>query len=119
MRERLETVSEQLRTAQVAIGLVVEVLSKGPLEKLRIEFNLLWDDSQLPQDVMNLQFQAWRLAGKLQRPPTKAELRKRYNSKYKAPAAALSEKDFSPLLKHAGLSWLRKGPLKIPNFPRD
>lgn len=77
---------------------------------MQIAFKLLQDDSQWPQDIKDLQQLAMRLAARLQRPPTKAELRMRYNP-------TLKEKDFSLLLKHAGLSWLKKGSLKIPNFP--
>ena len=109
--ELLETVSHRLMRAQDAIRLVVEALStKELVGKLKIAFDLLRDDSQWPQDVTNLRVHAMALAYLLQRPPTKAELRKRYDP-------TLREKDFSPLLEHAGLLWLKKGPLKIPNFP--
>ena len=82
---------------------------------MQFAFNLLQDDSQWPQDIIRLQELAVMLAAKLQRPPTKAEFRKRYN-----PSDTLKEKDFSLLLKRAGLSWLKKGtPSRILNFPRE
>ena len=111
VEEQLGTVSEQLATAQDAISLTVETLSKGLERKLQKAFDLLQGD-QWPQDIQKLWDCARILAAKLQRPPTKAELRMHYK-----PNVTLKEKDFSPLLKHAGLSWLKKGPLKIPNFP--
>ena len=115
--EQLETVSEQLDTAshlqnmaQDAIHLVVEVLStKELVGKLQIAFDLLQRD-QWAQDIQKLWDCALDLANELQRPPTKGELRKRSN-----PSG--TEKDFTPLLEHAGLLWLKKGPFKIPNFP--
>jgi hypothetical protein len=109
MSKRQETVSDQLMMAQDAIVLVVEALSKdaqsreeggvsGPKGKLQIAFDLL-RGGQWPEDVTNLQNHAWFLAGKLQRPPTKAELRERYDPR-------MDPAQFSRLLKPAGLSWL-------------
>jgi hypothetical protein len=101
MGERLETVSEQLMGAQAAIRLVVEALSERlGGKKLKIAFDLLQGD-QWPQDIQKLWHCAMRLAGKLQRPPTKAELRKRYY-----PDRRIDPSQFTKLLKHAGLSWL-------------
>ena len=115
MSEQLETVNEQRLRAQGATVLVFEVLSKDlqhetprheqivrfwPKGKLQIAFDLWWDE-QWPEDVTNLQKHAWYLAGKLQRPPTKKELRERY-----APGTDPADAQFSRLLKAAGLSWL-------------
>ena len=112
LREQLARVEEQLATqivslirARDAISLTIEALSKGDGGKLQIAFDLLWDNSQWLQEVTNLRFHAVALAAELQRPPTKAELRERYNSKRSSP---LEESKFSPLLKDAGLSWLEK-----------
>ena len=101
-------VNEQLIMVRDAISLAVEALTQKLGGKMQTAFNLLKNDTQWPQDIDELRRLAMRLAAGLQRPPTKAELRKHYNSKYKPPAAALKEKDFSLLLKHAGLSWLKK-----------
>ena len=116
MSEQLETVSEQLDTAshlqtlaQDAIHLVVEALSKEFGRKLQKAFDLLKRD-QWARDIPKLWACALDLANELQRPPTKGELRKRYKP-------TLKEKDFTPLLEHAGLSWLEKGPFKIPQLP--
>jgi hypothetical protein len=106
MSERLDTVNEQLLRAQAAIGLVVEVLYRGLGKKLKKAFDMLRDDRQWLEEVTNLRLNALALAGELQRPPTKGELRKRHGT--------LEEKDFTPLLEHAGLSWLEKGLFKIP-----
>jgi hypothetical protein len=86
-----------------AISLTVERLAQGLGEKLQMAFKLLQSD-RWPQDIDKLQEQAIRLAINLQRPPTKAELRKRYD-----PRDTLYESDFAVLLKHAGLSWLKRG----------
>ena len=102
MGERLNRVSEQVLGPQAAIGLLVEVLSKGLGGKLQIAFDLLRDDGQWQEDISKLRDHALLLAGELQRPPTKRELRKRYN-----PSGTLKESEFSQLLKHAGLSWLK------------
>ena len=101
--EQLDRVNEQLIMAQDAISLAVEALSKELGGKLQLAFNMLRDDSQWPQDIEKLKKHAMNLAAKLQRPPTKAELRMHYN-----PSGTL--KGFSPLLKHAGLWWLKKAP---------
>jgi hypothetical protein len=71
---------------------------------------LLQGDTRWPQDIDELQKHAVRLAISLQRPPTKAELRKRHN-----PSGTLRESEFSPLLKHAGLSWLKRGRGSVQN----
>ena len=66
--------------AQDAIGLVVEALStKGLAVKMQKAFYLLRADSQWLPEVTKLRFLARDLANELQRPPTKAELRKRYD----------------------------------------
>jgi len=97
--EQLSIVSEQLLSAQAAIGLVVEVLSKKfGGRKLQKAFELL-QGGQLPQDVTKLRFDALALAGELQRPPTKRELRERYDP-------GMDPSQFAKLLRHAGLSWL-------------
>jgi hypothetical protein len=44
------------------------------------------------------------LAATLQRPPTKKELRERYESE--SPAGWIDASRFAKLLRHAGLSWL-------------
>ena len=102
MSERLDGVSEQLIMAQDAISLVVEALSKELGGKLQIAFDMLRDDSQWPQDIEKLKKHAVILAAKLQRPPKKSQVRKRHN-----PSGTLKESEFSQLLKHAGLSWLK------------
>ena len=101
--ELLDTVSDRLLRAQDAIRLAGEALSKGLGKKMQKAFDLLRDDSQWPQDVTNLQIHAMVLAGELQRPPTKAELRKRYD-----PDRRIDPSKFAKLLKHTGLSWLRR-----------
>jgi len=94
--------------AHDAISLTVDVLSKGLGGKLQTVFNLLQDDTKWSHDIARLQEYAMTVASELQRPPTKAELREAINSKRSHSSGTLNEKDFSPLLKHSGLSWLRK-----------
>ena len=106
--DQLNKVSYQLAMAHDAISLAVEALSEGLGGKVQIALKLLRDDAKWSQDIDKLQEHALRLAIILQRPPTKAELRKSYNSYREHSAGTLKEKDFSPLLKHAGLSWLKK-----------
>ena len=64
--------------AQDAISLTVEALSKGLGKKMQKAFDLLQDDSQWPQDIDKAARACHDLAAELQRPPTKAELRKRF-----------------------------------------
>jgi hypothetical protein len=108
--EQLNTVSYQLAMARDAISLTVEALSERLAEKVQMSFDLLQGDTRWPQDIDELQKHAVRLAISLQRPPTKAELRKRHN-----PSGTLRESEFSPLLKHAGLSWLKRGRGSVQN----
>ena len=98
--EQLNRVSHQRAMAHDAISLTIEALSQGLGRKMQMAFELLKSD-QWPQDIDKLQEHAMALATELQRPPTKAELRKRHDS-----SGTLRESEFSPLLKHAGLSWL-------------
>ena len=86
-KPELETLTEELAktedqlneernhrmTAQDAINLVIEALSQGRGGKVQMAFDLLQRD-QWPQDIKDLQQLAMRLAARLQRPPTKAEL---------------------------------------------
>ena len=105
--DQLNRVRYQLAKAHDAISLTIEALSKGHGGKVQKAFELLQRD-KWPQDIDKLQEHAIRLAITLQRPPTKAELRKSYNSYREHSTGTPKEKDFSPLLKHAGLSWLKK-----------
>ena len=100
--EQLNRVSHQRAMAHDAISLTIEALSQELGGKMQMAFELLHSD-QWPQDIDKLQEHAMTLAAELQRPPTKAELRKRYN-----PSGRLRESEFSELLKHAGLAWLRR-----------
>ena len=99
--ELLDTESEQRLRAQAAIGLVVEVLSKGLEEKAQEGVRFVAGCSHWLEEVTNLRFHALALANELQRPPTKEELRERYDPDERKDAA-----QFSRLLKPAGLSWL-------------
>ena len=103
MSEQLDRVNEQLIMAQDAISLAVEALSKGLGTKMQKAFDVLRDDSQWPQDIVKLQRYAVDLAADLQRPPTKAELRRRYD-----PDRRIDPSKFAKLLRHAGLSWMRR-----------
>jgi hypothetical protein len=114
-RKQLERVEEQLATAiyeliraRDAISLTFEALSKGLGGKMQKAFDRSHDKGQWPRDIEKLKWHAVALAWELQRPPTKAELRKSYNSTRHHVDSALGESKFSPLLKHAGLRWLDK-----------
>ena len=74
---------------------------------MQIAFDLL---RKWPQGIEKLKWDAVALAGKLQRPPTKAELRKSYD-----PDEKMDPAQFSRLLNPAGLSWLpgAKSPRKL------
>ena len=110
VEEQLATEIYELIRARDAISLTFEALSKGLGGKMQIAFGKLrGDDSKWPQDIEKLKWHAVHLARDLQRPPTKAELRESYNSTRHHVNGALGESKFSPLLKHAGFSWLEKG----------
>ena len=101
--EQFSRVSHQRAMAHDAISLTTEALSQELGGKVQLAFELLQSD-QWPQDIDKLQEHAMALATELQRPPTKAELRKRHD-----PSGTLRASEFSPLLKRAGLSWLKRG----------
>ena len=115
-RKQLDRVEEQLATeiyelirTRDAISLTFEAFSKGLGGKMQKAFDmLLHDKGQWPQDIEKLKWHAVALAWELQRPPTKAELRKSYNSLGHHANGDLEESKFSPLLKRAGFSWLKK-----------
>jgi hypothetical protein len=100
--EQLHTTRYQLVTAHDAIFLATEALFKGDWKKIEKAFDLLQRD-QWPEDIKRLRVHAVDLAGDLQRPPTKIELRKRYD-----PKERMDPSQFAKLLKRAGLSWLRR-----------
>ena len=116
LREQLSSARKQLDReivslirARDAISLTIEALSKRLGKKMQMAFDKLGDKSQWSQDIEKLKWHAVALAWDLQRPPAKAELRKSYNSTRHHANGALGESKFSPLLKHAGFSWLKKG----------
>ena len=110
LRDELGKVEDQLNAtidylfmAHDAISLAVEALSKGLGGKMQMAFTLLQDDKHWSQDIDRLQALTLGSAAALQRPPTKAELKGRFN-----PSGTLRGSEFSVLLKHAGLSWLKR-----------
>ena len=103
----------QRATVHFTILTTLEALRQKQGRKLQIAFNLL-TDNQWPQTLDSLGDHAWLLANELQRPPSKRELKDRFD----APTAThdhgkIHPSEFSKLLKHAGLAWLNRGRKKL------
>jgi hypothetical protein len=97
---------QQQAHAQFAISATLQALerdrqSKG--RKLQLAFALLTDD-QWPGEIDKLLGNAVMLACELQRPPSKKELKNRFD-----PCGNMHAWRFTELLKHAGLAWLKRG----------
>ena len=86
-----------------AIETTLDVLQQNQAGKLQLAFKLLSDNAQWPRTLDILRDDAWDLANELQRPPSKKELMNRFD-----PSGKLEQSEFSKLLKHAGLAWLRR-----------
>jgi hypothetical protein len=106
--------NEQQRCAtQDAIKKTLESFKRGQWRKLRIAFELL-TDNQPVRMIDKLQQQAWLLASMLQRPPSKGELKARFDPPAShRPHGKIHPSEWGKLLKHAGLGWLRR---RRPNF---
>ena len=106
LREELAKAEDELNEernqrimAHDAISLTIEALSKGHGEKVQKAFDLLQRD-HWPQDIAKLHESALYLATKFQRPPTKAELKRRHD-----PSGSLRGSNLSPSY------WIRLGSL--------
>jgi hypothetical protein len=75
--------------------------------KLQVAFGLL-EGKGTPSKSVKLCDHAEYLAAELQRPPTKKELKDRFDSTL-PPQYPLESSEFSKVLKVAGLSWLKRG----------
>jgi hypothetical protein len=79
---------------------------KNESRKLQVAFEWL-DDHQWPSQIEKLRHHALMLARDLQRPPSKKELKDRFDPRL--PPYQVRASEFSTLLKAAGLSWLKRG----------
>ena len=75
--------------------------------KLQVAFRLL-NNPQWPTQIGELRHHAVMLAVELQRPPSKKELKEKFDSTLPEQYPVLPS-EFSRLLKAAGLSWLKRG----------
>jgi hypothetical protein len=97
-----------------AIETTLEVLRQNQTGKLQLAFKLLRDSKQWPQALDSLGDHAWLLANELQRPPSKKELKDRFDPPTpKHIDGLINKSEFSKLLKHAGLAWLNRGPKRL------
>jgi hypothetical protein len=105
--------SEQERAmiyAQLAILTTLQALKrdvKNKSRKLQLAFELLTGQGAQSQ-IVKLRDHAVSLAAELQRPPSKKELKDRFDSTL-PPHHPVRPSEFSKLLKAAGLSWLKRG----------
>jgi hypothetical protein len=67
----------------------------------------LLNDPQWPSQIGELRDHLMDLAVELQRPPSKKELKDRFDQRL--PLYQVRPSEFSTLLKAAGLSWLKRG----------
>ena len=96
--------------AQLAILTTLQALKrdvKNKSRKLQLAFELLEGEGR-PSQIVKLHDHAVSLAAELQRPPSKKELKDRFDSTL-PPDHPVRPSEFSWLLKAAGLSWLKRG----------
>ena len=94
--------------AQLAILTTLDALKrdlKNKSHKLQLAFKLLTGEGAASQ-IDKLYGHAVALAVELERPPTKKELKGRFDSKLPHP---FDPSEFSKRLKETGLSWLKRG----------
>jgi hypothetical protein len=96
--------------AHLAILTTLQALErdkKNESRKLQLAFELLTGQGT-PSQIVKLCDHALTLASELQRPPSKKELKDRFDSTL-PPQYPVHPSEFSKLLKVAGLSWLKRG----------
>ena len=98
----LPPTEHQKPDALFAILATLQALKQHQGRKLQIAFDLLTDDKR-PRLLEKLRDNTWMLSNELQRPPSKKELKNRFD-----PSGKLEQSEYSKLLKHAGLAWLRR-----------
>jgi hypothetical protein len=107
-QKRVDVYRAMIRT-QLAILTTLEVLKRDVElggRKLQLAFELLTEQGW-PGKIGKLRHHAVTLAGELGCPPSKKELKDRFDSPL--PHHPVRPSEFSALLKVAGLSWLKRG----------
>jgi hypothetical protein len=100
---------QQGKEVQWAIYATLEALKRDGTKgrKLQVAYEWLTGEGS-PSQIVKLRHLALMLAVKLQRPPSKKELKDRFDSTL-PPDHPIHESEFSKRLKEAGLSWLKRG----------
>ena len=109
-KQKKADVYRAMVNVQLAILTTLQALKrdvKTKRRKLQLAFERL-DDPQWPRQIEKLRHHALMLAVDLQRPPSKKELKDRFDSTL-PPQYPVHPSEFSKLLKAAGLSWLKRG----------